>query len=255
MLLDNQKKNSPKKRSHETSLYSGFTCLARTIKRSSFWGDFSRCKCMGVFRTLFGLIIQQPATPVFVFCIMVSQIMISDLQRCASLTLQPPSGRNGGYRYYFFTLYFLDLVVCFWDPDSSMVDETSMKKITIWGSIFGTDFEHLQQIFLVSQSLADVSMGTMQIWVSFCGGWTAWYHPPRNKYFVQGSDVPDVISKVELSSLKWVLTQEKTGKSGPYKYHLCRDLCEIYFERIHYPWVSPTINLMVDPIPMMKTHR
>ena len=63
---------------------------------------------------------------------MVSQIMISDLQRCATLTLQPLSSRNGGYRYYFFTLYFLDLVVCFWDPDSTMLDETSMKKITIW---------------------------------------------------------------------------------------------------------------------------
>lgn len=88
------------------------------------------------------------ATPVFVFCIMVSQIMISDLQRCATSTLQPLSRRNGGYRYYFFTLYFLDLVVCFWDPDSTMVDETSMKKIIIWGSISGTDFEHLQQILV-----------------------------------------------------------------------------------------------------------
>lgn len=58
-----KKKTAPQKKSHETSLYFGFTCLARTIKRSSFWGDFSQCKCMGVLggfpqnNTLFGLII------------------------------------------------------------------------------------------------------------------------------------------------------------------------------------------------------
>ena len=99
---------------------------------------------MGVF----GGFPQNNTTPVFVFCIMVSQIMISDLQRCATLTFQPLSRRNGGYRYYFFTLYFLDLVVCFWNPDSTMVAETNVKKITIWGSKFGTDFEHLQRILV-----------------------------------------------------------------------------------------------------------
>lgn len=151
MLLDHQKKKQPQKRSHETSLYFGFTCLARTIKRSSFWGFFA----MQMYGSFWGVpskqyivLVDNIATPVFVFCIMVSQIMISDLQRCATLTFQPLSRRNGGYRYYFFTLYFLDLVVCFWNPDSTMVAETSVKKITIWGSKFGTDFEHLQRILV-----------------------------------------------------------------------------------------------------------